>query len=192
MNDFLKPYLSKKVRVTFRNGHTEEGVILSNPNSPLFPFPYILKYKGQAIAYTPEGRWAIGKTSSLDIISIEPIMKKFTGLAQKHPRIDLSQFVDKVAFIKYNKPPENGKSSYTVAKIKSTEVEFIINDNGYTRSGKRIYDSSVYITEIYDEDAFSVEFKEIPDADPQVEAAKEAVKNLSEEQIAQLLHQLKK
>jgi hypothetical protein len=54
--------------------------------------------------------------------------------------------------------------------------------------------ASLYITEIYGEGAYEIKTKETFDepTDEAVEKAKDAIKDLSEEQIAKLLHSLKK
>ncbi len=187
MDDIFKFYLNQKVLVFFRNGSTREGVVYYNENHSTYP--YKVRYDDKRyIKYTIHGEFVKEHTHPFDIISIQPLMKNFTGIAQKYPHIDLSQFVGKIAFVKFN------ISSYTIAQIiPDNSGYYSINTFCYTKDGKRSSFYGInYITEIYDEDAFSVEFKEIPDVDPEVEKAKEAVKKLSEEQIAKLLHSLKK
>lgn len=193
MDDIFKPYLNQKVLVFFRNGITREGVVYYNENHRTYP--YKVRYDDKrSDFYTIHGEYVKDHTRPFDIISIQPLMKNFTGIAQKYPHIDLNQFVGKIAFVKFNKAPLTKISSYTIAQIiPDNSGEYSINTFWYTKDGKRSsFYGNNYITEIYDEDAFSVEFKEIPDVDPEVEKAKEAVKKLSEEQIAKLLHSLKK
>jgi hypothetical protein len=121
---------------------------------------------------------------------------KFTGLAQKYPHIDLSKFIGKNVLIRLNCESSyfSHKQLKLIGKVVGEGKSIYINGICFLNSGERAYHNKdkQWITEIYDEDAFHIVTKELPDVDPEVEKAKEAVKNLSEEQIAALLHSLKK
>jgi hypothetical protein len=95
-----------------------------------------------------------------------------TGIAQKHPNLNLNDFTDgDTVYVKW----KSGREEIV-------ETTALLNSNYYL------------VEEIYGPGAYHVVTKEIPDepTDPAVEKAKEAVKNLTEEQIAKLIHSLKK
>lgn len=140
---------------------------------------------GKYFDYTVGGWWFSedGKGwSRPSIRSIEPIKSYMKGIAQRYPNINLKDFGGQKVFIKC----KNG--SELLAKVTESLVpdEWIVSDY----SGcNLIYD----IHEIYGEGAYEIKTKEIFDepVDSAVEKAKEAIKDLTEEQIAKLLHSLK-
>lgn len=188
----LEKYLGQEVQIELRNGEGYIGLVREIRDS-CFSFRFIVGNAPKT--YNSLGYYTNNAcVEPHDIVSIKPFTKtmKFTGLAQKHPNIDLNNFIGKTVLIRLNKEYMSLSAQF-IGKV-SKEFDYItINGFSFTTSGKRYsHPTKQWITEIYDEDAFSIETKEIPDVDPEVEKAKEAVKNLSEEQIAQLLHSLKK
>jgi len=186
MSIHLDKYLNQEVQIELRNGEGYIGVVEECLDSR---FSFIFKIGNNPYYYNTQG-YSCGAEPH-DIVSIKPFTKtmKFTGLAQKHPHIDLNKFIGKTILIRLNKEYA-GLSTQYIGKVSG---DLDIGGVHFTNSGKRSYYSTTqWITEIYEEGAFHIETKEIPDVDPEVEKAKEAVKNLSEEQIAQLLHSLKK
>jgi hypothetical protein len=123
-------------------------------------------------------------------ISLLKEIPPLTGIAQKHPNINLEDFRDQKVFIKWS---TLGIPHSFVQYNKYGEYWNVGNDTGFHKDGT-IKNSSIYIEEIYGPGAYYIVTKEIPDepTDPAVEKAREAVKNLTEEQIAKLLHTLKK
>lgn len=189
----LHKYLNQEVQIELRNGEYYVGVVQERL-SPYYNFRFkvgdfskyynTLGYYNNSCCAEPH-----------DIVSIKPFTKtmKFTGLAQKHPNIDLNKFRGKTVLIRLNKEHMSLQAQF-IGKVSDDDSGFLdISGFRFTNSGRRAnYTSTQWIIEIYEEGAFIIETKEIPDVDPEVEKAKEAVKNLSEEQIAQLLHSLKK
>jgi hypothetical protein len=191
----LDKYLNQEVQIGLRNGEYHVGVV-QELLSPYYSFRFkvgdFLQY------YNTLGYYNTSWTSEpYDIVSIKPFKPftktmKFTGLAQKHPNIDLNKFRGKTVLIRMNKEHMCLQAQF-IGKVSDDDSGFLeIGGFRFTNSGKRANYLTQWITEIYEEGAFHIETKEIPDVDPEVEKAKEAVKNLSEQQIAQLLHSLKK
>ena len=193
----LDKYLGQEVQIELRNGEGYIGLVREIRDS-CFSFRFI-------VGNAPKTYNSLGYYTNTDcaephdIVSIKPFTKtmKFTGLAQKHPNIDLNNFIGKTVLIRLNKEYMSLQAQYIGKVVEDPDgiriSGFKFTGFKFTTSGKRYNHPTVqWITEIYDEDAFAIETKEIPDVDPEVERAKEAVKNLSEEQIAQLLHSLKK
>jgi small nuclear ribonucleoprotein (snRNP)-like protein len=189
MSIHLDKYLNQEVQIELRNGEGNIGVVEECRDSC---FSFRFKIGNNPNYYNTQGYYSSScKADPHDIVSIKPFTKtmKFTGLAQKHPHIDLNKFIGKTILIRLNKE-YSGLSTQYIGKISG---DLNIGGFQFTNSGKRSHcPTTQWITEIYEEGAFHIETKEIPDVDPEVEKAKEAVKNLSEEQIAQLLHSLKK
>ena len=188
----LDKYLGQEVQIELRNGEGYIGLVREIRDS-CFSFRFI-------VGNAPKTYNSLGYYTNTDcaephdIVSIKPFTKtmKFTGLAQKHPNIDLTKFIGKTVLIRLNEEYMNLPAQF-IGEVSGDSNCIAINGFYFTTSGKRYnHPTKQCITEIYDEDAFAIETKEIPDVDPEVEKAKEAVKNLSEEQIAQLLHSLKK
>jgi hypothetical protein len=111
----------------------------------------------------------------------------FTGLAQKTPNIDLARFVGETVLIKLN------KYSYSLPKFYIGELDigthletFEIKGFSFTGDGKRFYyPTEQWITEIYGEDAFRIELKDI--IDPEVETALKVIKSLTKDQLKEVL-----
>lgn len=193
MSIHLDKYLNQEVQIELRNGEYHVGVV-KECRASCFTFRF-------QIVNAPQYYNTLGYYNNsccaepYDIVSIKPFTKtmKFTGLAQKYPNIDLNKFIGKTVLIRMNKE-HMGLSTQLIAKVNSYNSQICMDIGGYTFTdkGKRANYLTQWITEIYEEGAFIIETKEIPDVDLEVEKAKEAVKNLSEEQIAQLLHSLKK
>lgn len=188
----LDKYLGQEVQIELRNGEDYVGLVSECRDSS---FEFKFKIGNAPKIYSKSGYYGIVFAAPYDIVSIKPITKtmKFAGLAQKPPNIDLSKFNGKNVLIRLNKE-YMGLHNQFIGKVNSNNSQTCIEIGGYnfTNAGDRANYPTQWITEIYEEGAFVIETKEIPDVDPEVEKAKEAVKNLSEEQIAQLLHSLKK
>lgn len=189
----LHKYLNQEVQIELRNGDGYIGLVREIRDS-CFSFRFIVGNAPKT--YNSLGYYTNTDCAELhDIVSIKPFTKtmKFTGLAQKHPNIDLNKFNGKTVLIRMNKEHMGLPAQY-IGNVSDYDSEsLVISGFRFTNSGKRAnYPTTQWITEIYEEGAFVIETKEIPDVDPEVEKAKKAVKNLSEEQIAQLLHSLKK
>lgn len=189
----LNKYLGQEVQIELLNGEGYVGVVSQFINKGEFRFQ---------IGNAPNLYNLLGHYSTnlgfepYDIVSIKPFTKtmKLTGLAQKHPNIDLTKFNGKTVFIRLNKEYCALRTRF-IGKVNCYITTDVVDISGYcfTTSGNRTnYPKEQWITEIYEEGAFAIETMPIPDVDQEVEKAKEAVKNLSEEQIAQLLHSLKK
>ena len=189
----LHKYLNQEVQIELRNGEGYVGVVQEWRDSC---FTFRFKIGNAPKYYNTLGYYNNSYcVEPHDIVSIKPFTKtmKFTGLAQKHPNIDLNKFRGKTVLIRLNKEHMCLQAQF-IGKISDDDSGFLdISGFRFTNSGKRAnHKSTQWITEIYEEGAFVIETKEIPYVDPEVEKAKEAVKNLSEEQIAALLHSLKK
>ena len=191
----LEKYNGQEVKIKLRNGEGYVGVVEEWRD----PSWFIFRFK---IGNAPEYYDTCGYYNNsvckepYDIVSIKPITKtmKFTGLAQRYPNIDLTKFNGKNVLIRLNTEC-TGLQTQFIGKVCYYDGTVNIDISGYhfTNSGKRAsYPTKQWITEIYEEGAFAIETMEIHDVDPEVERAKEAVKNLSEDQIAALLYSLKK
>lgn len=188
----LDKYLGQEVQIELRNGEGYIGLVREIQDSGS---SFRFKIGNAPKTYNSLGYYTNTDCAEPhDIVSIKPFTKtmKFTGLAQKHPNIDLTKFIGKTVLIRLNEEHMVLPAQF-IGKVSEYSNSIAINGFFSTTSGELYdYQTKIWITEIYDENAFSVETKEILDVDPEVEKAKEAVKNLSEEQIAQLLHSLKK
>jgi hypothetical protein len=111
----------------------------------------------------------------------------FTGLAQKTPNIDLARFVGETVLIKLNKYKDSlGGIHIGKLVIGSRLGTFEINGFIFTEDGKRYYNpTEQWITEIYGEDAFRIELKDI--IDPEVETALKVIKSLTKDQLKEVL-----
>jgi hypothetical protein len=114
------------------------------------------------------------------------------GPAQRHPNINLNDFKDQMCIVKWS----NGKIQYDKVCCDDEEESswaICLTEDIYS-DGRVCGTASLYITEIYGEGAYEIKTKETFDepTDEAVEKAKDAIKDLSEEQIAKLLHSLKK
>lgn len=187
----LENYVDKLVEIHLRNGNVVHKTIKRNRSNSSKYYPYYISGLG---CYNRDGNLAYSVCSmSSDIIKISLIKPmEFTGIAQKRPNIDLEKFVGKNVLIKLNKE-SSGLSDLFFGSVGrgQTGCVYQIGQFNFTADGIRSLSSSQHIIEIYDEDAFYIHTKQIETIDdPAVEKAKEAVKALSEEQIAKLLYSL--
>jgi hypothetical protein len=152
-------------------------------HSDAVEFPYVIfgyYFNANGKGYSHED------IKSIHVIKEIPLL---TGIAQKHPNINLNDFTD-------------GDTVYVKCKSGKEQITKIYKCNdGYfsMQFYQKIHNNGFipgygYIEEIYGPGAYHTVTKEIPDEpiDPAVEKAKEVVKDLTEEQIAKLLHSLKK
>ena len=79
----LSQFVGKKVRVTFRNGETNEGEIDFISKQNIYPYSFV--YGGIKSARTKRGSFLSGSVSCIDIIKIEEIkpMSKYEELEKK-------------------------------------------------------------------------------------------------------------
>jgi small nuclear ribonucleoprotein (snRNP)-like protein len=179
----LSKYIGQEVVATLANGGTLSGVVKFNNDSESYPY---------AINVWFFDRSGEGFTMPY-ITSITPINPSpMDGIAQRSPNINLKDFEGQNVYVKWS----NGE--YMTGTVSKTSYnEWLVSDRGYlNKSGKYIVcpTNSSHIEEIYGEGAYEIKTKQTFDepSDNAVEKAKEAIKDLTEEQIAKLLHSLKK
>jgi hypothetical protein len=172
----LSKYIGQKVVVTFDESAspTLSGNVSLNNESESYPYSisgYYFNRNGEG--YTlPQ------------IVSITSIYPPMNGIAQRSPNINLADFEGQRVYVKGSA----GKHLFgKVTKSPDSRTWHIVNPNGVTFL---TWD----IEEIYGEGAYEIRTKETFDepSDSAVEKAREAIKDLTEEQIAKLLHSLKK
>jgi hypothetical protein len=126
-----------------------------------------------------------------ELIATITEVSDMSGIAQRHPNINLNDFKDQMCIVKWS----NGKVQYDKVWCDDEEESswsICLTEDIYS-DGRVCGTASLYITEIYGEGAYEIKTKETFDepTDEAVQKAKEAIKDLSEEQIAKLLHSLK-
>ena len=177
----LSKYIGQKVVVTFDGSAspTLSGNVSLNNNSKSHPYSisgYYFDRNGEG--YTlPQ------------IVSITSIYPPMNGIAQRSPNINLEDFEGQEVYVKWN------DGDYMIGRIKKMGINWSISEIGpLIKTGKFLAEDSAYIEEIYGEGAYEIRTKETFDepSDSAVEKAREAIKDLTEEQIAKLLHSLKK
>jgi small nuclear ribonucleoprotein (snRNP)-like protein len=175
----LSQYVGKEVILTLDNEETLSGELkfLKNHNA------YCYEVKGWQFTKTWEG------LSKPQIISIQ-LKNPMTGIAQQHPNINLKDFEGQRCYVKWNDGVEG------VGCVKSTTSngwDIPGNSNRFFGKDGVHQNKALYVTEIYGEGAYEIITKDTFDApnDDLVTKATEALKDLTEEQIAKVLHALK-
>jgi hypothetical protein len=176
----LSKYVGKEVILTLDNNQILSGelLFLKKHHSP-----YCYKVDGYQFTKTGEG------LTKPQIISIQ-LKNPMTGIAQQHPNINLEDFEGQRCYVKWNDGVE------AVGCVEST------TSNGWDIPGNlhRFFGKdgvhqkkAIYVTEIYGEGAYQITTKDTFDTpgDDGVKKATEALKDLTEEQIAKVLHALK-
>jgi small nuclear ribonucleoprotein (snRNP)-like protein len=170
----LSKYIGQEVVATLANGSTLVGVVKFNNVSETYPYVitvWLFDRNGEGFTMP-------------NITSITTTNPSMNGIAQRHPNINLSDFEGQNVYFKCM----NGN------KMFGTVVKSLSSDRCYVNipCGGSFITSD--IQEIYGEGAYEIRTKQTFDepSDTAVEKAKEAIKDLTEEQIAKLLHSLKK
>jgi hypothetical protein len=177
----LSKYVGKEVIYTFYNGETRSGVVITKSDNT---YPYEIC-----------GRWFSKSGKGYFTPQIKSIQLKnpMTGIAQQHPNINLEDFEGQRCYVKWS--DGRGSIGTILRKLSSSGISFWNVVEGSALYGKNgtALQSSAYIKEIYGEGAFDVTTKDTFDtpSDDVVKKATEALKDLTEEQIAKVLHALK-
>ena len=170
----LSKYIGQEVVATLADGSKLIGNVRYQNDQP--KYQYVISIS--SFSKTGKGY------SRPQITSITPINPPMNGIAQRHPNINLSDFEGQNVYFKCM----NGN------KMFGTVVKSLSSDRCYVNipCGGSFITSD--IQEIYGEGAYEIKTKQTFDepSDTAVEKAKEAIKDLTEEQIAKLLHSLKK
>jgi hypothetical protein len=169
----LSKYIGQEVVATFANGSKLIGTVRREKDDMAYQY-MICEY---CFSATGKGY------SKPQITSITPT-NLMNGIAQRSPNINLEDFEGQHVYVKGSA----GKHLFgKVTKSPDSKTWHIVNPNGV---GILTWD----IEEIYGEGAYEIKTKQTFDepSDAAVEKAKEAIKDLTEEQIAKLLHSLKK
>jgi hypothetical protein len=108
------------------------------------------------------------------------------GIAQQHPNINLEDFEGQKCYVKWN----DGRVEIGFVKFNGLLWQVATTLN-VIKAG--IYKPRIFIQEIYGEGAYEITTKDTFDtpSDDVVKKATEALKDLTEEQIAKVLHALK-
>jgi hypothetical protein len=184
----LAKYIGKEVILTLDNTETLSGEVQFLKNHP------------DSYCYLVSG-WQFtvyGKGFSKPQIKSIQLKNPMTGIAQQHPNINLEDFEGQRCYAKWSDGVE------AIGCVKSTA------SNGWDIPGIDIDDIiynahcsfqkdgtnpsyTLHVTEIYGEGAYQITTKDTFDApnDDLVTKATEALKDLTEEQIAKVLHALK-
>jgi hypothetical protein len=179
----LSKYVGRKVILTLDNEETLSGEVQFLKNDP---YTYCYVVSGWQFTKTGKGM------SKPQIKSIQ-LKNPMTGISQQHPNINLEDFEGQRCYVKWS----DGRGSIgtilrRVSSSGSSSWDVVGKSALYSKNGTTSY-SSIYVTEIYGEGAFDVTTKDTFDT-PSTDAVKnatEALKDLSEEQIARVLHALK-
>ena len=167
----LSKYVGKEVICTLRNNQTISGELKFLKNH-ISCYCYVVSGWG----FTING---VGCSKS----QIESIQLKnpMTGIAQKHPNINLEDFEGQRCYVRWS----DGEDA--IGCVNCRPGYWIIPGNG-THSHFELH-----VKEIYGEGAYEITTKDTFDAPSTdaVEKATEALKDLTEEQIAKVLHALK-
>lgn len=183
----LSKYVGKKVKCIF-DTTTPPLVGTVSFTSPTHPFCDEYPYNIANWMFTSTGN---GR-SMPQIVTITEV-SDMNGIAQRHPNINLNDFEGQTVYVKF----KSGKYLLRDIEKKSKNIWYIHALMEYRKNGtphNSQFDDRWDIEEIYGEGAYEIKTKETFDEpiDIAVEKAKEAIKDLSEEQIAKLLHSLKK
>jgi len=176
----LSKYVGKKVKCTFNYDHTPPliGVVqkLGSRNFPYDIGSYHFDKGGEGV--------------SQPRIATITVIDTMNGPAQRHPNINLNDFEGKVCYVKW----DDGGTYLGKVWFDQEEAFWVCGLTVELLMDGTLCGSTSHITEIYGEGAYEIKTRETFDepTDEAVEKAKEAIKDLSEEQIAKLLHSLKK
>jgi hypothetical protein len=175
----LSKYVGREVICTLEGGEIHSGLV--RELDPAYKFPYGI------------GRCDFDKTgkgySKPQIESIQ-LKNPMIGIAQQHPNINLEDLEGQRCYVKWSDGVEAigcVKSLTCVGwDIPGTDNRFFGKDGVYQNRALHVY-------EIYGEGAYEITTKDTFDAPSTdvVEKATEALKDLTEEQIAKVLHALK-
>jgi len=177
----LSKYVGEEVILTFDDEETLSGELHFLKNHTA----YCYEVKGWQ--FTINGRGY----SQPQIKSIQ-LKNPVTGIAQQHPNINLEDFEGQRCYVKWSDGVEvigcvNCEPSYPhVWSIPGNALCV------FQKDGTHPY-LELHVTEIYGEGAYEITTKDTFDApsDDVVKKATEALKDLTEEQIAKVLHALK-
>jgi hypothetical protein len=175
----LSKYIGKKVKCTFDNKNELIGVVCKDILDS--PYPYTI---GVRIFQKNGAGWRMGQIKTIEVISDKK------AIAQCHPNINLNDFEGQLCYVKWNE----GTTALCMVWCDEPDLWNVGLDMGLSSDGGGYPNPSHHITEIYGEGAYEIKTKDTFDepTDNAVEKAKEVIKDLSEEQIAKLLHSLKK
>jgi small nuclear ribonucleoprotein (snRNP)-like protein len=174
----LSKYVGKEVICTLEGGEIHSGLV--RELDPAYKFPYGVGRCDFDIS---------GKGYSKSQIESIQLKNPMTGIAQKHPNINLEDFEGQRCYVKWSDGVES------VGCVKSLNHYWDVP--GYCRSSFKKDGThshvGLHVTEIYGEGAYEIATKDTFDAPSTdaVEKATEALKDLTEEQIAKVLHALK-
>jgi small nuclear ribonucleoprotein (snRNP)-like protein len=178
----LSKYVGKEVICTLEGGEIHSGLV--RELDPAYKFPYGVGRCDFDIS---------GKGYSKSQIESIQLKNPMIGIAQKHPNINLEDFEGQRCYVKWS--DGRGSIGTILRKLSSSGISFWNVVEGSALYGKNgtALQSSAYIKEIYGEGAYEITTKDTfdtPSTDA-VEKATEALKDLTEEQIAKVLHALK-
>ena len=192
----LSQYVGKNVIVYLNRSYTPISGVVKTHDSRYYSekYPYVIS----GWYFNREGRGY----SLPQIKSIKLIDQPMTGIAQQHPNINLQDFEGQDVYFKWNTGFEGfGKVIFVGGVVENDRQMWCIKIKGglsieYYYADGIVSCTNSYIEEIYGEGAYELITKQTFDmptesSDPAVEKAKEAIKDLTEEQIAKLLHSLK-
>jgi hypothetical protein len=182
----LSKYVGKEVILTLNNNQTlsDELKFLKKHHSP-----YCYLVDGYQFTQTGEG------LSKPQIESIQ-LKNPMTGIAQKHPNINLEDFEGQRCYVKWS--DGRGSIGTILRRVSSSGRSFweVVGSHSlYNKDGTRtdIHSKNAQVYEIYGEGAYEITTKDTFDApsDDVVTTATEVLKGLTEDQIARVLHALK-
>jgi hypothetical protein len=173
-------YVGKEVILTLLNNQTLSGEVQFLKNHP------------NAYCYVVSG-WQFtinGKGFSKPQIKSIQLKNPMTGIAQQHPNINLEDFEGQRCYVKWN---DGVEAVGCVESTTSNGWDIPGNANRFFGKDGVHQNKALYVTEIYGEGAYQITTKDTFDApsDDVVTKATEALKDLTEEQIAKVLHALK-
>lgn len=177
----LSKYVGKEVICILNSNQTLSGELeffKSNPND------YCYVVDGWQFTITGKG------LSKPQIKSIQ-LKNPMTGIAQQHPNINLEDFEGQRCYVKWN----DGVEAVGRNIVPSLSGYWDVPGNSHCsyKSDGTHPSYTLHVTEIYGEGAYEIITKDTFDApsDDVVTKATEALKDLTEEQIAKVLHALK-
>jgi hypothetical protein len=176
----LSKYVGKEVICTLANNKILSSKLEVLPKVTTTPYCYVV------------AGWQFNKTGKgLSRPQIKSIQLKnpMGGIAQQHPNINLEDFEGQVVYAKW----KNGLTILGRVWYDEEDSWWNLGMNCELSSGGITQNWENHIQEIYGEGAFQITTKDTFDApsDDVVKKATEALKDLTEEQIAKVLHALK-